>query len=314
MTTKDDEENERQDDKSLVFFLWKIVTMIKRNGRVSMRELNPFKKIIIMKVSNPNRNKPLFKKKVVRPVVKPLTKRKNTFSRRKPVIDWRKKTNRIQFFKLHFVWAITAAIILGSLLGATLLFAIKHSKVSTPPQEQNVSLPIIEEKNLNQQFWIIQAGAFKQKESANLSKKDLEAKGIFSYIDNQKDTYYLWIGVAANKEKAQTLADFYQKQGQATFLKEWTLADAKTDFEKKLYPFLTELTDTTATSIPTSSEIKLDDQSFQDLLAIKINSDTDARFQKNISEIQKIVKEGSSPWIAGRIQAQLLQAMTSNNQ
>jgi hypothetical protein len=288
--------------------------MKKRNGRVSMSDFNPFKRIIILKVSSPNRDKTIFKKKAARSIVSTFAKRKNKLVRRKPVVDWKKKTNRLQFARLHFVWAITAAILMGSLLGGTLLFAIKHSKVSTPPKEHNVTLPIKEEKKFNQHYWIIQAGAFKQKESANLTKTDLEEKGIFSYIENQNDTFFLWIGLAANKEKALTLADFYQKQGQATFLKEWSLADAKTEFEKKLYPVITDLTNTTATAIPSASEIQIDNKILQDLLTMKTTSKTDEQFRGNIVEIQKMVEEGSSPWLPGRIQAQLLQAMTNKGQ
>ncbi|GAB7386556.1 hypothetical protein BSNK01_03910 [Bacillaceae bacterium] len=74
-----------------------------------------------------------------------------------------------------------------------------------------------------QTYYVVQAGAFSDRERAEDVRDEYLRKGWAGIIVSQKP-YYLFSGVAKEREQAMLLVRFYEKQGIPVYLKEWVIA------------------------------------------------------------------------------------------
>ncbi len=117
----------------------------------------------------------------------------------------------------------SVAVMLGGMLGLSALKMLP--KVNTEQTERTAAVPIIEEqKNMSTSFsfFVIQAGVFQTKESANLIKETLTNKKI-PFIEMENNPTRIFVGVSGNKESLQALQQQYKQKNVQTFIKNWTL-------------------------------------------------------------------------------------------
>lgn len=135
----------------------------------------------------------------------------------------------------HVIFASFSAIIIGVLLGVTLLTLLpnlngeevtiaEQQEVSSERNEkketstvENSSAEIEEMKGI-----VLQAGVFQKKESAEELIFTIEQLGFPAFLWEQEGQYLLFCGVTETKERANQLAAELEESGIEIYVKDWS--------------------------------------------------------------------------------------------
>ncbi|RYL93874.1 SPOR domain-containing protein [Sporolactobacillus sp. THM7-4] len=125
---------------------------------------------------------------------------------------------------------VTAAIVVGMITGLTLLIVftsqyktgnnhLTHPQESLQPVVQQGAVPI-SSRNLELSVFVVQAGVYSSKASADQAASHLRAQGAATIeVKNGKTAIY--IGATRTESQARSMAEIYQKQNIPAYQKSW---------------------------------------------------------------------------------------------
>ncbi|SFE70650.1 hypothetical protein [Alteribacillus iranensis] len=116
---------------------------------------------------------------------------------------------------LYYFSLAGGAVFLGLFFGILLLHLFTGDDTSTRAaiQLDDTDTPIITQYNDSFVMHVIQAGAFKEKETGIKMKNNLQAKGYPAVLTHDGDFYYLFSGLSFHEKGIAELKDYYAKEG-----------------------------------------------------------------------------------------------------
>ncbi|RDW19317.1 hypothetical protein CWR48_09760 [Oceanobacillus arenosus] len=160
--------------------------------------------------------------------------------------------------------AIGSAIIIGSVL-SFVMFQIfvnvdgnqgAQSSLATTPslnQSETQNIHTSAHSLTSLKAFVLQAGVFSNKTNADEWVNTFADAGLDTIVWEKDSQYFLFLGVAATKEQAKTVAAALTTEFDI-FIKEWSTAEGEVELTDAEYQFIQQFTEDFQTALPVLSE------------------------------------------------------------
>ncbi|WP_240374722.1 hypothetical protein [Bacillus piscicola] len=139
------------------------------------------------------------------------------------------RQERQRSLPLYFFSLVGGAVFIGLLFGMTMLHLFSGDKPSMGAvvEETETELPILAQYSDSLVMHVIQAGAYKEKETGMEMQENLQRKDYPTVLTHDGDYYYLFTGISFDEQGAERLASFYEEEGLNVYQKTRSIPEPK---------------------------------------------------------------------------------------
>ncbi|RDW21660.1 SPOR domain-containing protein [Oceanobacillus chungangensis] len=184
-------------------------------------------------------------------------------SLKQPKMQQGKKTGRFRSLRTLLI-AIGSAIIIGSVLSYVMfqIFVIVDGNQAADPglattpinqRDNQEAIPTQAHSLISLNAFVLQAGVFSNKTNADEWMNIFADAGLEAIVWEKDDQYFLFLGVAATKEQAKTIATGLTTEFDI-FVKEWSTAEGEVKLTDGEFQFVQQFTEDFQTALSVLSD------------------------------------------------------------